>query len=48
VVAEGVETAFQRDWLQNLGCQFGQGFYFGRGVAKAEIPKALCRSVLVV
>jgi len=48
VVAEGVETAFQRDWLQNLGCQFGQGFYFGRGVAKAEIPKALRGSVLVV
>jgi EAL domain-containing protein (putative c-di-GMP-specific phosphodiesterase class I) len=30
VVAEGIETKAQADWLQHLGCQFGQGYFFGR------------------
>lgn len=30
IVAEGVETREQFEWLQGLGCQFYQGFYFGR------------------
>ncbi|BCJ40170.1 hypothetical protein GCM10010168_30280 [Actinoplanes ianthinogenes] len=30
VVAEGVETAVQRDWLHASGCDFGQGWLFGR------------------
>lgn len=30
VVAEGVETAAERDALQTLGCHYGQGFLFGR------------------
>lgn len=30
IVAEGVETLEQFEWLQNLGCQFFQGFFFGR------------------
>jgi len=29
VVAEGVETPLQRDVLQGLGCELGQGFLFG-------------------
>ena len=29
VVAEGVETTLQRDVLQGLGCELGQGFLFG-------------------
>jgi EAL domain-containing protein (putative c-di-GMP-specific phosphodiesterase class I) len=29
-VAEGVETAEQADILTDLGCQLGQGWYFGR------------------
>ena len=29
-VAEGVETEAQRDILLEQGCQFGQGFLFGR------------------
>lgn len=30
VVAEGVETADQLRWLQDLGCHFAQGYYFAR------------------
>ena len=30
VVAEGVETAAQADWLTELGCDLLQGYYFGR------------------
>ena len=30
VVAEGIETAHQRDYLAGLGCEFGQGYHFGR------------------
>lgn len=29
VIAEGIETAMQCDWLHAAGCPFGQGFYFG-------------------
>jgi EAL domain-containing protein (putative c-di-GMP-specific phosphodiesterase class I) len=32
-VAEGVETAGQRDLLRRLGCDLGQGFFFGRPAA---------------
>jgi diguanylate cyclase (GGDEF)-like protein len=29
VVAEGVETLVQRDWLRGLGCDLGQGWLYG-------------------
>lgn len=32
VVAEGVETAEQRDFLKNLGCNYGQGYLFSEPV----------------
>ncbi|HEX8463433.1 MAG TPA: bifunctional diguanylate cyclase/phosphodiesterase, partial [Abditibacterium sp.] len=32
VVAEGIETAAQRDLFRELGCEYAQGFYFSRGV----------------
>jgi diguanylate cyclase (GGDEF)-like protein len=30
VVAEGIETADQLQWLHSLGCHFGQGYYFAK------------------
>jgi EAL domain-containing protein (putative c-di-GMP-specific phosphodiesterase class I) len=33
VVAEGVETREQADWLAEHRCPYGQGFLFGRPVA---------------
>jgi len=37
VVAEGVETEFQREYLQQLGCRYAQGYLFSRAVPAAEI-----------
>ena len=39
VVAEGVETDVQLERLTQLGCDFAQGFLFGRPRAAAELPR---------
>jgi EAL domain-containing protein (putative c-di-GMP-specific phosphodiesterase class I) len=36
VIAEGIETLEQLEHLRALDCEFGQGFYFSRGVSPAE------------
>jgi EAL domain-containing protein (putative c-di-GMP-specific phosphodiesterase class I) len=36
VVAEGVETRQQLDFLKDHGCAQGQGFYLGRPAAPGE------------
>ncbi len=41
VVAEGVETEAQAKMLENLGCDLGQGWLFGAGLAAEEVPAAL-------
>ncbi len=38
VIAEGVETAGQRDFLRAHGCDEVQGYYFSRPVPAADIP----------
>ena len=41
VVAEGVDTAEQRERVERLGCGFGQGWQFGRPVAAHEFDALL-------
>ncbi|HKU66194.1 MAG TPA: bifunctional diguanylate cyclase/phosphodiesterase [Candidatus Baltobacteraceae bacterium] len=37
VVAEGIETQRQRDVLGNVGCRFGQGYYYARALSADEL-----------
>jgi len=41
VVAEGIETAAQRQFLGELHVDFGQGYLFGRPMPAAELRKLL-------
>jgi EAL domain-containing protein (putative c-di-GMP-specific phosphodiesterase class I) len=41
VIAEGVETKEQRDILLQLGCDFGQGFYFSKSLLPAQFEAYL-------
>jgi len=41
VIAEGVETAAHRDLLKDLGCEYGQGYFFSRPVDQAGVEKLL-------
>lgn len=38
VVAEGVETDFQRESLKQMGCRYAQGYLFSRPGPAAEVP----------
>lgn len=41
VLAEGVETAAQRDFLRAKGCQEAQGYFFHRPMSATELVKIL-------
>jgi len=41
VVAEGIETPGQLECLKNLGCQYGQGYLFGKPQPAIEATKLL-------
>ncbi|MEI6412856.1 MAG: EAL domain-containing protein, partial [Pseudomonadota bacterium] len=41
VIAEGVETDVQRDFLASLGCRIYQGYLFGRPVPIADLTAFL-------
>jgi EAL domain-containing protein (putative c-di-GMP-specific phosphodiesterase class I) len=41
VVAEGVETQAQADFLREQGCDQWQGYFFGRPMPAADFSKLL-------
>ncbi|MCR5321726.1 MAG: EAL domain-containing protein [Lachnospiraceae bacterium] len=41
VLAEGVETKAQADYLKSIGCMYMQGFYFSRPIPMYEFEKIL-------
>ncbi|HUE79369.1 MAG TPA: EAL domain-containing protein [Sphingomicrobium sp.] len=45
VVAEGIETVMQRDFLSALGCAVGQGYLFGSALPAARISELLREDV---
>ena len=41
VVAEGIETKIQHEFLKREACDFGQGYYYGRPMPFEELEKRL-------
>ena len=41
VIAEGIETREQLDFLTGVGCDYGQGFYFSRPVPEEQLEQLL-------
>jgi EAL domain-containing protein (putative c-di-GMP-specific phosphodiesterase class I) len=42
-IAEGIESSRQADQLRHLGCDFGQGFFYGMPVPAAELETYAAR-----
>ena len=47
VLAEGVETAVQSDYLRDQGCDLVQGFFHGKPVPAEEFEQVLQRFAAV-
>jgi EAL domain-containing protein (putative c-di-GMP-specific phosphodiesterase class I) len=45
VVAEGIETQEQLDFLQNFNCDEGQGHFFSQALAAEDFTKLLVRDM---
>jgi diguanylate cyclase (GGDEF)-like protein len=41
IIAEGIETPRQLDRLRALGCDYGQGYLFGRATAARDVPSLI-------
>ncbi|WP_232627942.1 putative bifunctional diguanylate cyclase/phosphodiesterase [Methylobacterium sp. Leaf118] len=44
--AEGIECETSLDWLSNQGCDYGQGYLFGRPMPKAEVERQFSEGLL--
>ena len=45
VVAEGIETDLEKQILQNLNCEYGQGYLFSKPLCKADATKLLADKI---
>jgi diguanylate cyclase (GGDEF)-like protein/PAS domain S-box-containing protein len=45
VIAEGIEEAYQLDYLEKLGCQQGQGYFFSKPVEADELESIMIQNV---
>jgi diguanylate cyclase (GGDEF)-like protein len=45
VIAEGVETIEQRDYLKRVGCEYAQGYLYSRALPASEIERIMRRHV---
>ncbi len=43
-VAEGVERAEQADFLRDIGCDYGQGYYFAKPMPASDYEKLLAKN----
>jgi diguanylate cyclase (GGDEF)-like protein len=44
IVAEGVETAEQAATLRDMGCEYGQGYFFAKPLTPADATRRLARA----
>ncbi|WP_209001335.1 EAL domain-containing protein [Stappia sp. BW2] len=44
VLVEGIETAEQAEKLRDLGCVYGQGYFFGRPMSSAQLQSLLLKA----
>ena len=44
IVAEGIETQDQADWIRGAGCQYGQGYLFSRPLTEDRLEEYLLKS----
>jgi EAL domain-containing protein (putative c-di-GMP-specific phosphodiesterase class I) len=45
IVAEGIETIEEAQQVHALGCEVGQGYYFAKPMARAEVDGFLVQSI---
>lgn len=44
IIAEGIETQDQADWIRGAGCQYGQGYLFSRPLTEDRLEEYLLKS----